>query len=116
MINTSTAGLRPQSFVSLYSAFRAGANALVRCAGLTAGQYGVTVNATGTYAMNYPSFLHDVGADTDPQKLKEVEAGVPMKRLGEPDECAYFVSSLIDGVGTFQTGQFFALDGGWSFM
>ena len=31
VINTSTAGLRPQSFVSLYSAFRAGANALVRC-------------------------------------------------------------------------------------
>jgi NAD(P)-dependent dehydrogenase (short-subunit alcohol dehydrogenase family) len=116
VINTSTAGLRPQSFVSLYSAFRAGANALVRTAGLTAGQYGVTVNATGTYAMNYPSFLHDVGADTDPEKLKEVEAGVPMKRLGEPDECAYFVASLIDGVGSFQTGQFFALDGGWSFM
>ena len=39
-----------------------------------------------------------------------------MKRLGEPAECAYFVATLIDGVGSFQTGQFFALDGGWSFM
>ena len=116
VINTSTAGLRPQTFVSLYSAFRAGANALVRTAGLTAGQYGVTVNATGTYAMNYPSFLHDVGADTDPAKLKAITDQLPMRKLCEPEEAAYFVASLIDGHGTFQTGQFFAIDGGWSFM
>jgi len=116
VINTSTAGLRPQSFVSLYSAFRAGANALVRCAGLTVGQYGVTVNATGTYAMNYPSFLHDVGADTDPAKRKAIEDQLPMRKLCEPEEAAYFVASLIDGHGTFQTAQFFPIDGGWSFM
>jgi NAD(P)-dependent dehydrogenase (short-subunit alcohol dehydrogenase family) len=100
----------------LYCATRAGANALVRAAGVAVAQYGVTVNATGTYAMNYASFLHDVGADTDPQKRKAVEEALPMKRLCEPEEAAYFVASLIDGVGTFQTGQFFAIDGGWSFM
>jgi NAD(P)-dependent dehydrogenase (short-subunit alcohol dehydrogenase family) len=115
VINTSTAGLRPQTFVTLYSAFRAGANALVRCAGLTVAPDGVAVNATGTYAMDYPSFLHDVGADKDPQKRKEIEAGIPMRRLGTPEEAAYFVATLIDGKGTFQTGQFFAIDGGWSF-
>jgi len=26
------------------------------------------------------------------------------------------VATLIDGVGTFQTGQFFAIDGGWAFV
>jgi NAD(P)-dependent dehydrogenase (short-subunit alcohol dehydrogenase family) len=95
---------------------RMGANALVRCAGQTVGPHGVTVNATGTYAMDYPSFLHDVGADKDPARRKEVEAGVPMKRLCKPEEAAYFVATLIDGKGTFQTSQFFAIDGGWSFM
>jgi 3-oxoacyl-[acyl-carrier protein] reductase len=116
VINTSAAGLRPQDFAALYCATRAGANALVRAVGVDVAQYGVTVNATGTYAMNYASFLHDVGADTDPAKRKAIENALPMKRLCEPEEAAHFVASLIDGVGTFQTGQFFAIDGGWSFM
>ena len=116
VINTSASGLRPASFASIYSAFRAGANALVRCAGQTVGEYGVTVNATGTYAMDYPSFLHDVGADKDPERRKEVEAGVPVKRLCRPEEAAYFTASLLDGKNTFQTSQFFAIDGGWCFM
>ncbi len=115
VINTSASGLRPAAFASVYSAFRAGANALVRCAGQTVAPHGVTVNATGTYAMDYPSFLHDVGADTDPAKRKEVEQGVPMRRLCKPEEAAYFVATLIDGKGTFQTSQFFAIDGGWAF-
>jgi len=116
VINTSAAGARVQNWFALYGATRAGANALIRAAGLEAAPHGVTVNGTGTYAMNYPSFLHDVGADTDPAKRKAIEDQLPMRKLCEPEEAAYFVASLIDGVGTFQTGQFFALDGGWSFM
>jgi NAD(P)-dependent dehydrogenase (short-subunit alcohol dehydrogenase family) len=83
---------------------------------MEAAPHGVTVNGTGTYAMNYHSFLHDIGADTDPAKLKAVTDQLPMRKLCEPEEAAYFVASLIDGHGTFQTGQFFPIDGGWSFM
>lgn len=115
VINTSASGLRPAPWVAVYSAMRAGANALVRCAGQTAAPHGVTVNATGTYAMDYPSFLHDVGADKDPAKRKEVEAGVPVRRLCQPEEAAHFVASLIDGKNAFQTSQFFSIDGGWAF-
>jgi NAD(P)-dependent dehydrogenase (short-subunit alcohol dehydrogenase family) len=116
VINTSAAGLRPVSFAALYCATRAGANALVHAAGLAVAPHGVTVNATGTYAMNYESFLHDVGADTDPERLEAVKEAIPMQRLCEPEEAAHFVATLIDGKGTFQTSQFFAIDGGWSFM
>jgi len=116
VINTSASGLRTAPFASLYSAMRAGANALVRCAGQTVAPYGVTVNATGTSGMDYPAYLHDVGADTDPAKRKEIEDSFPMKRLCKPEEAAYFTATLIDGKGTFQTSQFFAIDGGWSFV
>ena len=116
VINTSASGLRPAPFCALYSAQRAAANALVRCAGQTVGEYGVTVNATGTYAMDYPSFLEDVGALNDPERRKEVEAGVPVKRLCRPDEAAYFTAGLLDGKNMFQTSQFFSIDGGWAFM
>jgi NAD(P)-dependent dehydrogenase (short-subunit alcohol dehydrogenase family) len=76
----------------------------------------VVVNGTGTYAMDYPSFLHDVGADTDPAKREAQEDMLPIRRLVQPADAAYFVASLIDGKAYGQTGQFFAIDGGWSFM
>ena len=116
VINTSAAGARVQSEFALYGATRAGANALIRAAGLEAAPHGVTVNGTGTYAMNYESFIHDIGGDTDPAKIKAVEDQLPMRKLCEPEEAAHFVASLIDGKGTFQTAQFFPIDGGWSFM
>jgi len=116
VINTSASALRPQGFAALYCATRAGANALVQAAALTVAQYGVTLNGTGTYAMDYPSFLRDVGADTDPEKLREIEQALPLKKLCDPEEAAHFIATLIDGRGTFQTAQFFAIDGGWSLM
>ena len=77
---------------------------------------GVVVNGTGTYAMDYPSFLHDVGADTDPAKRKEQEDMLPIRRLVQPADAAHFVAAMLDGKNTAQTGQFFPIDGGWSFM
>jgi len=114
VINTSASGLRPAPTAALYSATRAGANMLIRCAGLTVADKGVAVNGTGTYAMDYPSFIEDVGAE-DPKVRSQVEALIPMKRFGKPEEAAHFVATLIDGVGTFQTAQFFSIGGGWAF-
>jgi NAD(P)-dependent dehydrogenase (short-subunit alcohol dehydrogenase family) len=116
VINTSAGAVRPQPFVALYCATRAGANALIRTAGLAAAPHGVVVNGTGTYGMDYPSFLHDVGADTDPAKRKAQEDMLPIRRLVQPEDAAHFVASLIDGKAYGQTAQFFTIDGGWSFM
>ena len=64
--------------------------------------------------MDYPSFIEDVGAD-DPNVRKQIEALIPINRFGKPEEAAHFVATLIDGKGTFQTEQFFAIDGRWAF-
>ena len=114
VINTSSTSIRPVTFSPLYSAQRAAANTLVRVAALTYSPKGVAINATGTYAMDYPSFLEDTGA-TDPEVRKQIESKIPLRRLCKPEEAAHFVATLIDGVGTFQTGQFFSIDGGWAF-
>ena len=116
VINTSAGAMRPQPEVALYCATRAGANALIRATGLEVAPHGVTVNATGTYGMSYPSFLKMVGADTDPAKRKEQEDMLPIRRLIEPEDAASFVATLIDGTATGMTAQFFPIDGGWSFM
>lgn len=115
VINTSSTSIRPVTFSPLYSAQRAASNALVRVAAMTYSPKGVSINATGTYAMNYPAYLRDTGADT-PEGLKKEESVIPLRRLGTPEEAAHFVATLIDGVGTFQTGQFFSIDGGWAFQ
>jgi NAD(P)-dependent dehydrogenase (short-subunit alcohol dehydrogenase family) len=115
VINTSSTSIRPVPFSALYSAQRAAANALCRVAAITYSPKGVAINSTGTYAMDYPGYLNDVGANT-PEGRKKEEAKIPLRRLAKPEEAAHFVATLIDGVGTFQTGQFFSIDGGWAFQ
>ncbi len=114
VINTSSTSIRPVTFSPLYSAQRAATNSLVRVAAMTYSPKGVAINATGSYAMDYPGFRDDTGAN-DPEVLKELLSKIPMRKLCKPEEAAHFVATLIDGVGTFQTGQFFSIDGGWAF-
>ena len=114
VINTSATGLRPSIEGTVYSAMRAAANSLIRASALSVAGSGVTLNATGTYALDYPAFIKDIGA-SDPAVRKKAEASIPMGRFGRPEEVAHFVATLIDGVGTFQTAAFFPMGGGWTF-
>jgi NAD(P)-dependent dehydrogenase (short-subunit alcohol dehydrogenase family) len=113
VVFTSAAGARPEPKVSIYSATRAGANALVRAVGLEMAATGVTVNAIGTNFMDFPGFLAATGAN-DPARRARIEQQVPMRRLGTMDELAEFTAVLLDGRTRFQTGQFFSFSGGWS--
>ena len=114
LINTSASGQRPAIAGTAYSATRAGANMLVRCAAMTAAPKGVSVNAFGTYFLNYPGFLDSIGADKNPAMVDEVEKIVPLGRLGEVEEAAHFAMTLLDGVNTYQTGNFFCHSGGFN--
>jgi NAD(P)-dependent dehydrogenase (short-subunit alcohol dehydrogenase family) len=46
--------------------------------------------------------------------LYEVTKDIPLGRLGEVEEAAHFAMSLLDGVNTFQTGNFFCHSGGFN--
>ena len=116
VINTSAGATRPQPPYALYCATRQAANALVRATALEVAADAVTVNATGTAGMEYPSYMHMVGADTDPEKRKAALEGFPMKRFIQPEDAANFVATLIDGTATGQTGQFFSIDAGYSII
>ena len=113
VIVTSGTGDRPAVGAPLYSATRAAANMLVRATALDIADSGVTLNAVGTNFLDYPKFREATGAD-DPAIREAIERQIPMKRLGQPDEVAHFVSALLDGTSNFITGQFFPLSGGWN--
>lgn len=114
LVITSASGQRPAISGTAYSATRAGANMLVRCAAATAAPKGVSINAFGTYFLNYPGFLESIGADKNPAMIDEVNKVVPLGRLGEVEEAAHFAMSLLDGINTYQTGNFFCHSGGFN--
>lgn len=118
LINTSVSGVRPQPTVATYSAMRAAANSLIRSAALTVGGKGVVVNGFGTAALDYPAFIKmfEEANKDDPEAVEKAAAALPVGRLGTPKECAYLAASFVDGKCNFSTGQFIALDGGWSFV
>jgi len=73
---------------------------------------GVQVNALGTNFMDFPEFLRATGA-TDPEIRAQIEAAVPMRRLGTVEECAAMCAVFVDGTSRFTTGQFVGYAGGW---
>jgi NAD(P)-dependent dehydrogenase (short-subunit alcohol dehydrogenase family) len=116
VINTSAGATRPQPAVALYCATRQAANGLVRATGLEVAAKGVTVNATGTAGMEYPSYLHMMGADKSEEARQADMNNFPMKRYVQPEDAASFVATLIDGTATGMTGQFYSIDAGFSIV
>ncbi|MBP6730185.1 MAG: SDR family oxidoreductase [Microthrixaceae bacterium] len=113
VVITSAAGARPTPGVPLYSATRAGANMLVKNVAMEIARTGVQVNALGTNFMDFPEFHAAAGTD-DPAVRAQVEAMVPMKRMGSCEEFAAFSMAFLDGTSGFTTGQFVAYAGGWA--
>lgn len=112
LVITSAAGARPTPGAPLYSAARAGANMLARNVAAEVARHGVQVNAVGTNFMDFPEFRRASGAD-DPAVRAQIEAAVPLRRLGTVDEFAAFCMPYLDGSSGFTTGQFVAYAGGW---
>ncbi len=113
VINTSATGDKPKPTALAYSAMRAGANMVVRCAAMTAAPKGVCVNAIGTNFLNYSGFKESNGAN-DPKRLEEILKRIPLGRLGEASEAAHFAVSLLDGRNMYQAGNFFPISGGFN--
>ncbi len=113
LIGSSGTGVKPSPQATVYSATKAGAIMLVRNAALTAAPHGITVNAIGTMALDYPGFLDASGAN-DPAVLAKILATIPGRRLGNPAEVAHVAAALLDGESNFMTGEFVSLSGGWT--
>lgn len=113
LVITSASAARATPGAPIYSATRAGATHLVRNVADEVARTGVQVNAVGTNFMDFPGFIKANRAD-DPERRKQVEAMVPMRRLGTMSEFASFCTVFLDGTSRFQTGAFVPYAGGWA--
>jgi len=113
LIGASGTGVKPFPGGTAYSSTKAGTVMMIRNAAITAAPHGITVNAIGTMALNYPGFLDNTGC-RDPEVLAQMLKAFPAGRLGEPAEAAHIAAAMMDGESHFMSGEFISVSGGWT--
>jgi NAD(P)-dependent dehydrogenase (short-subunit alcohol dehydrogenase family) len=107
---SSTSHRRGQVGTGMYSACKAGIEALTRIAANENGAAGIRVNAVAAGAMLTPALLEVLAAT--PGARERVESGIPLGRVAEPSEVADAVMFLCSDLARFTTGEVVTVDGG----
>jgi NAD(P)-dependent dehydrogenase (short-subunit alcohol dehydrogenase family) len=106
--NTSVSGLRNSNpGLSLYSASKAASNMLTRSAAMEYGPLGVRINAVAPGRVLTEMV---VGSGLD---LERMAAGLPLRRMGRPDEVAAAVCWLLSDEASYVVGHILSADGGF---
>ena len=109
VVNTSVSGLRnPNAGLSLYSASKAATISLMRSAAMEAAPRGVGINAIAPGRVVTDMMLHSGIAD-----MSSVAAGLPLRRMGKPEEVAEAVVWLLSDAASYVVGHVLAADGGF---
>lgn len=109
IIVSSIGGLRGNTTIGAYNISKAADFQLARNLAHEYGPDGVRVNciAPGLIKTDFAKALWD-----DPKTLERATAGVPLRRIGEPDEIAGAAVYLASPASRFMTGQAMVCDGG----
>lgn len=91
-----------------YAASKAGVILLTKYFAREFGASGVTVNAVSPGALDFPA----VRAAFPPERVKALEAMIPVKHLGNPDEVAAVVALLARADMAYATGATWDINGG----
>jgi acetoacetyl-CoA reductase len=104
---SSVNGQRGQFGQTNYSTAKAGIHGFTMALAQEVAGRGVTVNTVS------PGYIGtDMVRAIKPERLEKIVAGIPVKRLGEPEEIASIVAWLVSDEAAFATGADFSLNGG----
>ena len=106
---SSTMGHRGNANAGLYVASKHAVEGLTRTAALEGAAAGVRVNAVAPGPIDTEMLTRFAGDD---ERKKGLAAGVPMKRLGRPEEIAQAIVFLASDQAGFLTGQVVDVNGG----
>ena len=107
--NASVSGVRnPNPGLALYSASKAAVVSLTRSAAIEYAPLGIRINAVSPGRVETPMMLASGIAD-----MSVVAAGLPVRRLGKPEEVAEAVVWLASDAASFVVGHNLCVDGGF---
>ncbi|MEJ0015004.1 MAG: glucose 1-dehydrogenase [Acetobacteraceae bacterium] len=107
--NASVSGLRnPNHGLSLYAASKAAAVSLTRSAAMEYAPHGVRINAVAPGRVVTDMMLASGIGD-----MRQVAAGLPLRRMGHPDEVAAAVCWLLSSEASYVVGHVLCADGGF---
>jgi len=109
VIVSSIGGLRGSPLIGAYNVSKAADFQLARNLAVELGPHNVRVNcvAPGVIRTDFARALWD-----NPKIAKATEAGMPLRRIGEPDDVAGAIVFLSSPAGRYITGQKIVVDGG----
>lgn len=110
IINISSRAALGKEDRTIYAATKAGLLGMTRTWALELAPFGVTVNAIGPGPIATELFTS--GNPPDAPKTKKIIEAIPLKRMGEPEDVAHAVASLLDDRAGFITGQVLYVCGG----
>jgi NAD(P)-dependent dehydrogenase (short-subunit alcohol dehydrogenase family) len=105
----STAAMATAPQMGAYCIAKAGVVMLTRMLAVELAQYNIRVNAVAP-SMVKTKFSQPLWAD--PKSLKEIEAGIPLGRLAEPEDITGAVVFLASDASAYITGHTIVVDGG----
>jgi NAD(P)-dependent dehydrogenase (short-subunit alcohol dehydrogenase family) len=109
VVNASVSGVRnPNAGFSLYSASKAAVISLVRSTAMEAAPRGVSINAIAPGRVVTDMMLRSGVGD-----MASVAAGLPLRRMGRPEEVAEAVVWLLSEAASYVVGHVLAADGGF---
>jgi NAD(P)-dependent dehydrogenase (short-subunit alcohol dehydrogenase family) len=106
---SSTMGSRGAAGVSMYVASKHAVEGLTKSAALEGAPYGVRVNAVAPGPVETELLSRFAGGA---DRKAAMAQGVPLKRLGKPEEIAQAILYLASGKADFLTGEILHVNGG----
>jgi NAD(P)-dependent dehydrogenase (short-subunit alcohol dehydrogenase family) len=107
---TSINAIQPGVGLSVYGATKGALETLMKGVALELASHNISVNSFAVGAIQT-----DMNEETwkNPERLELVSKNIPLGRLGQPEEVAEVICSLLSS-GTYITGATIRIDGGWT--